>query len=318
MKNISDEQIRAYFLGKLPEAEAGIFEMECAAGAKLTERAQTIERELADDYLRGNLSAEDAGLFEQNYLTTEARRTKLRVAGGLWQIAREEKPKSAAAATNSVWQKFFGGNSLKLAFGGLIFLFLCGAIAFYLTSSNNNHPQVAEIKVANPIAEPEISPIQNTAPETQTPVSAAPTANSAVPNREANKNINPPQKNQPLPKTASVPKITGQNRSGLAVFALLPGTLRDAGEQFLTLAPSTKNLWLRLKLPEDAGKYQIYRAVVKTPEGDAVFTAPNLKSSNFTIPAANLENRTYIIFLEGKNAANEFESVAEYSVRVRR
>ena len=139
MKNISDEQFRAYFLGKLPEQEAEILEMECAADAPLTERAQTVENDLTDDYLRKNLSASDAALFESNYLTTETRRNKLRVANGLWQIAREEKPKSAAAAATtsakSFGQKLFGGQkALKFAFGGLILLFVVCAVVFFFWS----------------------------------------------------------------------------------------------------------------------------------------------------------------------------------------
>ena len=319
MKNISDEQLRAYFLGKLPAAEAEILELECAANAQLTEQAQAVERELADDYLRRALAADDAGLFESNYLTTEARRAKLHVAKGLWQIAREERPQSAGiAAPNSVWQRLFGKkNALRFAFGAFVLLFVCGAVAFYFSNSAVDNRQVAAIDVPNPPAEPENPAIQNPAPEAQNPSADVP-ENSAVSNREANRNINSPQKNQPAQKNAPAPKMGGQNQPGLAIFALLPGTLRDSGEQFITIAPQTKNLALRLKLPEDAQKYQTYRAVAKTAEGDSVFTASNLKLSTFTIPAEKLENRTYIIFLEGKNAAGEFESVADYTFRVRR
>ena len=320
MKNISDEQLRAYFLGKLPERETEILEMECAADARLTERAQTVESELADDFLRKNLSAADAALFEANYLTTETRRHKLRVASGLWQIAREETPKTAAAApvAKSFWQKLFGRQkALKLAFGGLILLFVVGAIAFYLPNLSADRQLVSEVKPVNlPPVQTENPLIQNPAPETQTPDISA-TENTVVSaNRETVRNENVPQKNPPAPKNASKNGI--RNQSALAVFALLPGALRDSGEQFITVAPASKNLEIRLKLPEDAGNYQTYRAIIKTAEGDSIFISPTLKSSNFTIPAEKLENRTYIIFLEGKNAENEFESITEYTFRVRR
>lgn len=318
MKNISDEQLRAYFLGRLPAEEAEVFEMECAADAGLTERAQTVENELADDYLRENLSAADAALFEANYLTTEARRVKLRVARGLRRIAREEKSKTAAAAAkvsaSSFRQKLFGGQkALKLAFGGLILLVILGALVFYLPNFSADKQLVSEVKPVDRSARPENPSIQSPAPETETPV-ASTTENTDPSNRETVRNG--PPKNQPAPKNA--PKTGVRNQSSLAIFALLPGTLRDAGEQFITVAPASKNLELRLKLPEDTGNYRIYRAVVKTAEGDSVYTAPNLKSSSFTIPAEKFDDRTYIIFLEGKNTANEFESIAEYTFRVRR
>ncbi len=150
MKNISDEQLRAYFLGKLPEPESEIFEIECASNAQSTEQAQVVEGELTDDYLRGNLSAADASLFETNYLITAARREKLSVAKGLWKIASEPKANPAAVAAvseESFWQAFFGKRkAFQFAFGGLLALLvfvaavaamtgLAGAFAASLASS---------------------------------------------------------------------------------------------------------------------------------------------------------------------------------------
>jgi hypothetical protein len=137
MKNISDEQFRAYFLGKLPEPEAEILEIECVSSAELTERAQVVEGELADDFLRGNLSAADGSLFETNYLITEARREKLRVAEGLWEISKAS-PAALPRATvtpvtkSSFWQTLLGViKALQFAFGGLILLLVFGAADFY-------------------------------------------------------------------------------------------------------------------------------------------------------------------------------------------
>jgi hypothetical protein len=84
MKTISDEQFRAYFLGKLAEPEADDLEMRCALSAELSERAQAVERELADDYLLGMLAPQDARLFENVYLKKRARQNRLHVAKGLW------------------------------------------------------------------------------------------------------------------------------------------------------------------------------------------------------------------------------------------
>ncbi len=314
MKPSSDEQVRAYFLGKLSAAQAEIFEEKHSANAELIEQAQMVERELTDDYLRGNLSAEDIRLFESNYLVTEARRGKLLVAEGLWKIANE-KPQRAAAP-NPFWQTFFGGRKvLPLAFGGVILLLIFAA-AFYLLTPGVNKNDVAEINVTNPPAKIENPVIQNHETENQNTTATA--TNSAVQDRETEKNLNSAPKHQTEPKTVPTPKINGQTQTGLAIFTLLPGTLRAEGEQFINVLPNTKNISLTLKLPEDAGKYQIYRAVLKPVEGDTIYTSPNLKSLNFTISAEKFENRTYLIFLEGRNAQNEFESVAEYSFRVRR
>jgi len=329
MKNISDYQLREYFLGKLPEPEAEILEIECASKAELIEQAQVVEGELADDYLRGNLSAADASLFETNYLITESRREKLRVAQGLWKIASEPKTQSASVAAvsaNSSWQTLFAKRkSFQFAFGGLLLLVLFGAAAFYLLTLNVDKNDVAEVKDTNQtpknetlaIQNPDNQTLQSSETENQNPKNDS--INSTVQNKETVKDANSPQKNQPEIKPTSTPKISEPNNSALTmVIKLLPGSLRSEGEQFVTIAPNAKNLHLLLSPAGAPNNYKIFRAVVKTPEDDIIFTSANLKALSFTLPAEKLENRTYIISLEGQNPQSEFESIADYTFRVRR
>lgn len=329
MKNISDYQLREYFLGKLSESEAEILEIECASKAELIEQAQVVEGELADDYLRGNLSAADASLFETNYLLTEARREKLRVAEGLWKIASEPKTQTAsvvAVSENSFWQTLFAKRkSFQFAFGGLLLLLLFGTAAFYLLTLKVDKNDVAEVKDTKQtpknetptIQNPDNQTLQNSEPENENPKTAV--TNSTVQNKESVKDSNSPQKSQPEIKPISTPKISEPNNSALTmVVKLLPGSLRNEGEQFVTIAPSVKNLHLLLSPAGAPNNYKIFRAVVKTPEDDIIFASPNLKALSFTIPAEKLENRTYIISLEGQNPQGEFESIADYTFRVRR
>lgn len=330
MKNISDEQLRAYFLGKLPEPEAEILEIECVSSAELTEQAQVVEGELADDYLRGNLLAADASLFETNYLITEARREKLRVAEGLWKITKAPPAPQPAtvvpAAPGSFWQTLFGRRkAFQLAFGGLILLLVFGGIIFYLLTLTVNKNDVAEVKDPNQapknetpvIQKPADQIIQNSDPENQNSKSVS--TNPVVQNKEITKHSNSPLKNQPEIKPVPAPKNVEPNKSALAmVVKLFPGSLRDEGEQSVTIPPGVKNLNLLLSPSSEPNNYKIYRAVVKTPEDDTIFTSTNLKSLSFTLPAEKLENRTYIILLEGQNPQSEFESIADYTFRVRR
>ncbi|HVE57132.1 MAG TPA: hypothetical protein VNB22_09905 [Pyrinomonadaceae bacterium] len=329
MKNISDEQFRAYFLGKLPEPEAEILEIECVSSAVLTEQAQVVEGELADDYLRGNLLAADAALFETNYLITEARREKLRVAEGLWEIVKAPARKPAtviSAAPGSLLQTLFGRRkAFQFAFGGLILLLVFGAAAFYLLTLTINKTDVAEVKDANQasknetpvIQKPDNRIAQNPATENQNPRSVS--TNPVVQNKEPAPEAALPQKNLPEIKSVSTPKNVEPKRSALAlVVKLMPGSLRDEGEQSLTIAPNVKNLNFLLSPAGEPNNYKIYRAVLKTPEDGVIFTSPNLKSLSFMLPAEKLQNRTYVISLEGQNPQSEFESIADYTFRVRR
>ena len=335
MKTISDEQLKAYFLGKLPESEAEMLEIECASSMDSTHRAQLVESELTDDYLRGNLSTSDARLFETNYLTTEARRQKLRVAGSLWKIVNEPAPPIAPVASPSspttIWQTLFGARRrFQLAFGGLLLTLAVGAIAFYLLNLSVSKTDVAEVKEKNTSPSSSSPQTENPAPSNtdKESVPGAPPENQdqkpvstdrTVQNKEIEKASNSPQKNAPEVKTVSPPKNIKPNNPALAMTVkLLPGTLRDEGEQFITIAPNVKNLNLLLNPSGEPNNYKTYRVVVKTAEHETVYTASNLNALSLKIPAEKLENRTYIIFLEGKKGENVFESIAEYVFRVRR
>ena len=77
---VNEEKIKNYFLGNLAVAEAEGLEENLATDAELFEQAQVIEGELLDAYYRKKLSARENLLFEKNYLTTDARREKLKFA----------------------------------------------------------------------------------------------------------------------------------------------------------------------------------------------------------------------------------------------
>lgn len=305
---LNEEKLKHYFLGKLPEAEKSAFEEEIALEEKLTEEAQIVEGELIDDYLRGNLSAADRELFETVYLTTEARREKLSLAKSLWQVANEQKTSEIVEkeSPSSFWQFW---NAWRVAFVGVAALLLLGAgVLFWLNSRGSFSVEFAQQRNSN---EPLIG---ITKTHETPPIENVNSVNGNVNNSNLQQNKNA----SPTPKTTPTPTPEVQSAPTLASFTLLPGTLRDEGEQSIKIAPNTQKINLRLNLPKDAAKYQTYVATIKTADGETVFTAPNLKSLNFTLPAEKLENRTYIIFLEGKNAQNSSESIAEYTFRVRR
>lgn len=304
---MNEEKLKKYFLGKLSETENESSEEEIAVSAELTEEAQIVESELVDDYLRGNFSASDRQLFEAIYLTTEVRREKLLLAKSLWKVANEQKINEFVAikTPNSLWQIW---NAWRVAFIGFATLLLLGAFVFFWLNSRSKEEIVKQQNTNQ-------SPTPKAENQNVQPIENANFVNKNVnisPN--LNKNISP----TPTPKTTPTPKPSEQSAPTLASFTLLPGTLRDEGEQFIKIVPNTNKINLRLNLPKDASKYQTYTATIKTADGKTIFTAPNLKSLNLILPAEKLENRTYIIFLEGKTAENPAESITEYTFRVRR
>lgn len=331
MKNISDDKLRAYFLGRLPEPEAESLEIECATDEEIFEQAQMVERELTDDYLRGNLSSAERRLFETNYLITETRQKNLQNAAALWNLAAEPQVQPifpvASVPAPSFWQKLFGRRrAFQFAFGGLLFLLAFGVVAFYLLTSNVNKTEVAEVKdpiqSAKPekpeIKSPDNPPVQDLPPEDQNPRPVSSDRN--INNKEPQKDVVAAQKNLPETKELSTTKaIEPVKPAVLMTVKLLPGSVRSEGdEQSIVIAPGVKNLHFLLSPAGEPNNYKTYRVTVKNAENETICTSDNLKSLSFKIPAETLKNRTYIISLEGRNPQNEFESIADYTLRVRR
>jgi methionine-rich copper-binding protein CopC len=80
---MTDERIIAYLLEELPEAELEQFEDECFAQENWPVQIDLAEEDLIDAYLRDELTPEQRQRFERNYLTTEARLERVRVAAAL-------------------------------------------------------------------------------------------------------------------------------------------------------------------------------------------------------------------------------------------
>ncbi len=97
---MTDERIIAYLLEELPEEELEQFEDECFAQESWPAQLSSIEEDLIDAYLRGELTQEQRQRFEQNYLTTEARRERVLMAAALLRHVDERQ--AAAKATVGV------------------------------------------------------------------------------------------------------------------------------------------------------------------------------------------------------------------------
>ena len=393
---MNEGKLKIYFLGKLSQSEAEDFEEEIALDADLTERAQIVEEEMIDDYLSGNLLSAERILFEANYLTTEARRKKLKFADNLRDGLRRQTQMTILSETKarpSFWQSLSFPRLSFAALGGLLFL---SAFLFF-RSGDDRKPEISQLGDSNQTtaqknedrnfsinqkdrdtnsdsaSKPVDGPVRDT-PDEKTkifppPVTKKVSPKPVLPIRVKN---NPPKAGRinttkdTIEKTVTtqdssignnfVPKqmsslppdskkvgellalqpdvrregyvaggrsdqsqITLDGREKKApTFLLLPKSLRGADEQSIKIPAATNRINLRLKLPKSAKKYQAYTATLQTPDGAAVLSFPNLKSFNLTLPPDKLENRTYLLLLEGRNAQDPAEPLAEYTFRVRR
>ncbi len=297
---MNDDKAKEYFLGKLDESEAENFVIETASSGELTEHARMIESELLEAYLRGGLSADESRLFEKNYLITEARRQKLRFAQVLQQNINSQTDEFVPQI--SFWEKLFAFKQLKIAFAAIILIGFSAAMFWLLKSDSKKETEIVEQKNTAPTPTPKIE-------NQRIEISPTPANNTQKTN---NSPVNKPLKE---PSPTAMPKPA---QPIFASFTLLPGALRNEGEQFIKLLPNTNKVNLRLSLPKEAAKYDTYSISVKNANGETVFSAENSKSTALTVPAAKLENDVYIIFLKGNNPQKNAESIAEYTFRVSR
>ena len=82
-EELSDERLRAYLLGELPEGERLLLDQRLLTDDALAERVRLAESLLIDEYVAGELDARTAEAFQSRFLKTDARREQLRLTAAL-------------------------------------------------------------------------------------------------------------------------------------------------------------------------------------------------------------------------------------------
>ena len=85
--NMTDERTTAYLLNELPEPEAEQFEEQCFTQPEWPDvELDSAEADLIHAYIKNELSPERRRRFEENYLTTEARRERVLLARSFLRV----------------------------------------------------------------------------------------------------------------------------------------------------------------------------------------------------------------------------------------
>ncbi|HSE42165.1 MAG TPA: hypothetical protein VLH08_15480, partial [Acidobacteriota bacterium] len=105
---------------------------------------------------------------------------------------------------------------------------------------------------------------------------------------------------------------------------MTPGLVRDAsGMRTLNIPRGIDFLRFELKLDRDP--FIHYRVSLQTAGGDELWGLGLLKPSTtssgktivFDLPSAKVEQRDYVLLLQGKSSGTKFENVSAYPFRVR-
>ena len=129
------DPIRLYLLGKLAGEEREAFEHRLFTEDELIEEIRSVEDELIDDYVIGDLSVDEAAMFEKNFLITDERRQKLRLGKAFRTYAQKARAVPSKPSPGPLnWRQLFSSSLVRAAaFAAVILIVTVGVwrIFFY-------------------------------------------------------------------------------------------------------------------------------------------------------------------------------------------
>lgn len=317
--NLTDqEQVIKYFLGDLSEIERAAIEERLFTDENFGQYVEDAENDLIDEFVRGELSARETQLFSLNFLVSERRREKVRVA----QVLRDElfsaKPPlnivSASAEKTSFIENLksiFRAPQIALTAFALLLLIFAGWFAL----RNFKETEIAANREENvsPQLSPEISSVNaqpGQSPENKTNSNTDFEKNNPKTNSKSNYNqAKPGKKLPPENQTKTVPV-----QPTFASIFLFPATRSDNRSQNLNLKSNVKVVGLNISNDREED-FDRFRVEVRNIDNTLIYaqdfknTNHNRKTFTLQIPAEKLASADYQVTLKGADIGMEFQNL---------
>jgi hypothetical protein len=287
----SDEQLVVqYLLGSIPEEEATRLDELAFVSDEFAERLRAVEYDLVDAYVKGELSGEVLDRFQLHYLTSPARREKVKFAESLlaWSNRTPEVSARSARSPRRRWfipaLAFAATTCLVLACGYL--LYENSRLRIQMTQTQRDHEslKLRERTLERQIGEQRL-------------------ATATVP------------ENKPAPPL--------QSTVNAIALILLPQT-RGAGPiPAIVLSPTADRAEFRLEL--ESGDFTGFQAKLKDLATNRVlWRGGNLKEESqgdsrrvrVSVPAGLLKPQNYSLELTAIPSAGARELLSSYAFRV--
>lgn len=323
LKSLDEKLMVQYLLGQLPEEEQARLEERAFTDQECMQEFLAVERDLIDEFVRGELSEAERRQFETHFLTSPERRQRVRFAKGLTQLGSESAAKVAAARPAPASARVSWMDSLLAALRGprLAFKFSLAALIvavvlgglWLITENSRRRSQLAQRgaqergpEQANANAATE-TPVEQRPKQGNTEVAAQPTSTPAV---------------RPQPQKESTGRPPPEPL--IATLVLPPGTTRSSENLPQLIIPrGARRAQLQVGLRrEDA--YQLYNVEVRTAGGTEIWSRKNLRaratggalSLNLLLPANLLNTGKYELALKGVTRQGNTEDVGYYHFSV--
>lgn len=335
-RTYNNQDITAYLLGSLPEAETERFDELSFTDDEFADELKSAEKDLVDAYVNGELKGTRLDRFKSYYLASPFRRGKVNFAQAFQVFAEkheevsvvvESKPKRTFAGVLSVLNIFTMPRPVLqwgFAAAALAFMFVGGWLWFENSRLRN---QVGETQARRDALLQRERELQRELEEKRTANSDAEKELARV--REERERLEQElkkEKAQEQQRIAEQRAAKQQQQSSpvsIASFILLPQMRGSNQIQNLSIPARTDYVAMKLQLESD--DYAVYRVtLINQSNNQTLWRSNKLKTKtkganktiNIRFPASLLKSQIYSLEVAGINTNGAAEIVSDYPFKV--
>jgi len=316
--------IARYLLGELTEEQQVEIEDRAFCDKAYLATITTVENDLIDEYVRGELSAADRQRFESRFLASAERRKRVEFAKALRTAFSESKaPEKNVIQTATGWSwreslyAFLNGlnPAARLAFAAAAIVVVAGAALLFVETLRLRR-QVTQLQAEKQAGQ-----------NLQQSLEAERKRNEELNARLDQEKQQREQTDESLRQLTETPEAKNPAPPPvIASLTLLPGLSRGGGQK-PTLDLSNDASLVRLQIgidPEE--QYKSFAVELRTLAGRQVWHRENLaartrrnsRAVGLTLPATVLKSGEYELRLRGLNEGGGSEDVGFYYFNVRK
>ena len=318
----NEKLISRYLLGELPEEQQVEIEDRAFSDKDYLATITTVENDLIDEYVRGELSAADRQRFESRFLASAERRKRVEFAKALRTVVSTVPEKNAIqTATGWSWREslyaFLNGlnPAARLAFAAAAIVVVAGAALLFVETLRLRR-QVTQLQAEKQAGQ-----------NLQQSLEAERKRNAELNARLDQEKQQREQTDESLRQLTETPEAKNPAPPPvIASLTLLPGLSRGGGQK-PTLDLSNDARLVRLQIgidPEE--QYKSFVVELRTLAGRQVWNRENLaprtrrgsRAVGLTLPATVLKSGEYELRLRGLTEGGGSEDVGFYYFNVRK
>lgn len=337
-KNHKNEEITAYLLGILPEAEVERLDELSFIDDDFVNELNIAEKDLIDAYVNGELAGEKLEKFESYYLASPLRRKKVEFARSFQVFAKDkaenlhQKKTETIEEKDGLLSKLFTIPRLSMQWGfacaALLFLLFGG---FLLWKNSSLQDEISQSQANRDEFLKRESELELREKELRQQISDQQTINTenekelAMIREEREKlaqELRIKQERQNEQRTVTQKQTPSPQLQQPTIFPfVLSPTLRSNNQlKTVKIPPQTDSVKIRLEL--ESNDYDFYQVALRNPANGQVLRQINKvkansasKSLNLSFPANLLKSQVYSLEVSGLLKDGTAEIISDYSFR---